>query len=264
MTIPMAQLNAVQTGKVVFLGARSLREQHSIKTLSLESAIVDYNGVIGDYHSELLINEPMDVSRGIFTQDYVDSMYKAGYRLFKTAQINVLDLNLAKLMKQGNINVKPGDVGEQILVDGIDLGVLHQGTIIRIGNQVELEVVTPRLYCSRFGLDLTSFDETATNESIGSTIKRLLFAGQVADWIRYKPIGIYARVLKTGVINLSDTVVVDPTFSPYYGSKKLIIPSSQKEIHQTLFTWMTREQFVLKHPNIPLSTVDSYYAGSKL
>lgn len=65
-------------------------------------------------------------------------------------QMNVMSAaTLARLREEG-FKTGPGEMGEQIVLDGIDVDGLPKGTRIRLGLSAVVEVVLPRTGCDRF------------------------------------------------------------------------------------------------------------------
>lgn len=254
----LSEINLVQAGKVVYVGSKPTREENTVKNCSAESLTIDHDGVVGNYHSRFFELYPENVLRYNFTREYVAAKYAQGFRLFRNTQVYLLDLNLAELLKNNGITILPGDVSEQVLVSGIDLNVLHQGSIISIGKDVELEVVAPRTYCGRFSLDLV-FPTERPRKYWERILRKLLIPENKTFNDRYIPIGVYTRVVRPGTIKLNDVVVADPTCSQHFGATELIIPKTFEDITEARLSWLTREQVISMCPTIPLTTIDSYY-----
>jgi len=254
----LSEINLVQAGKVVYVGSKPTREENTVKNYSAESLTIDHNGVVDNYHSRFFEPYPETVLRHNFTREYVAAMYAQGFRLFRNVQVYLLDLNLAELLKNNGITILPGDVSEQILIDGIDLNVLHQGSIISIGEEVELEVIAPRTYCGRFSLDL-EFPPGRPRKYWEKLLRTLLIPENKTFSDRYIPVGVYTRVVRQGTVKLNDVVVADPTCSQHFGATELIIPKTFEDINEARLSWLTREQVISMCPSIPLSIIDSYY-----
>lgn len=254
----LSEINLIQTGKVVYLGSKSARDPFTVKNIPAESLTIDYTGVVGNYHSKFLELDPAELPRYNFSQGHIDKMYSNGYRLFKNTQVYLLDLNLAALLKKNGVTIAPGDVSEQVLVEGVDLNVLHQGSIISIGDEVELEVIAPRTYCGRFSVDL-EFTPDRPRKQWEKLLRTLLSAEDNVYTDRYAPVGVYTRVVRQGTVKLNDAVVADPTGSPHFGADRLIIPNTTSKIKNARLSWLTREQVISMCPTIPLTIIDSFY-----
>jgi len=65
-------------------------------------------------------------------------------------QINVMSKSaLASLAAEG-FQTAPGQMGEQIVIDGIDLDRLPRGSRLQLGTSSVIETVIPRTGCDRF------------------------------------------------------------------------------------------------------------------
>jgi MOSC domain-containing protein YiiM len=82
-------------------------------------------------------------------------------------------------------SVAPGEMGEQLILSGIDLIDLPPGARVRLGDAAEIEVVEPRNGCDKF--------ERVQGKAPTQAKRRL---------------GVMARVLASGVIAVGDPVVV--------------------------------------------------------
>ena len=100
-------------------------------------------------------------------------------------QVSLLSYEKVEKFKEKGVEVKEGDFGENLLVEGIDLAKLPIGTKIKINEEVELEV-------TQIGKKCHSHCE----------IYKV-----VGDCIMPRE-GIFARVLKGGIINTGDDINV--------------------------------------------------------
>lgn len=100
-------------------------------------------------------------------------------------QVSLLSYEKVQEFKQKGVDVKEGDFGENILVKGIDLAKLPVGTKIQISNDIELEV-------TQIGKKCHSHCE----------IYKV-----VGDCIMPRE-GIFAKVLKGGIIKIGDDISV--------------------------------------------------------
>jgi MOSC domain-containing protein YiiM len=64
-------------------------------------------------------------------------------------QINVMHAELLEQLGGEGFKVAPGELGEQIVVAGLDAAALSQGTRLKLGTAV-IEVGIPRTGCARF------------------------------------------------------------------------------------------------------------------
>jgi MOSC domain-containing protein YiiM len=89
----------------------------------------------------------------------------------------------------------PGWFGENLRVDGIDVSGARAGDRWRIGEAVVLEVTMPRQPCQTFARWVGGVDARGW-------VKRFTLAGRP---------GAYLRVIRTGVVEAGDRIVVEPT-----------------------------------------------------
>lgn len=99
-------------------------------------------------------------------------------------QVNLLSTGWLSMAAERGYRTAPGQFGEQLIVDGIDLTDLSPGTRLQLGDAAVLEVIKGRTGCSRL--------EAAQGKSIAGL----------------GHIGLLARVLVGGPIRVGDAVVV--------------------------------------------------------
>lgn len=102
-------------------------------------------------------------------------------------QVNLLASDWLAAAADRGYRAAPGQFGEQLIVDGLDLGALPPGTRLRLGDAAELEIVKGRTGCARL--------EAAQGRSIAGL----------------GPIGVLARVTAGGTIRVGDPVAVRET-----------------------------------------------------
>ncbi|MCL4503555.1 MAG: MOSC domain-containing protein [Deltaproteobacteria bacterium] len=100
-------------------------------------------------------------------------------------QVSLLSLASIDKMAAMGAKVKPGDFAENLTVDGLEVMALPVGTRLRVGNDVLLEITQIGKSCHK-----------------GCAIREL-----VGDCVMPRE-GVFARVLKAGVVNLGDAVEV--------------------------------------------------------
>lgn len=106
-------------------------------------------------------------------------------------QVNLLSGEWLASAAARGYRAAPGQFGEQLIVEGLDVIALPPGTRLRLGDAAELEIVKGRTGCERL--------EAAQGQSI---------AGLGA-------IGVLARVAAGGLIRVGDPVaVVEPVAAP--------------------------------------------------
>jgi MOSC domain-containing protein YiiM len=102
--------------------------------------------------------------------------------------LNVMcEENLSELSAEG-FDTTPGQMGEQIIIRGVNLSLLNSGDRIQLGNAV-IEVINHRTGCERF--------EHIQEKPPAQAAKRL---------------GVMARVVSGGAIRIGDAVAIsEPT-----------------------------------------------------
>ena len=129
------------------------------------------------YHRDSFPSAVLSVDRGI----EADRKSKGGDR-----QINIMSAaTLASLASEG-FKTGPGQMGEQVVVEGIEVDSLPVGARIRLGGSAVVEVTIARSGCDRF-------------EHIQGKLKRLV-RGRL---------GVMARVVNGGAISVGDPVALE-------------------------------------------------------
>ena len=100
-------------------------------------------------------------------------------------QLNIMALESLEQLRAEGYRTAPGEMGEQIVVSGINVNKLAAGTRLRFGKDAVIEVVKPRTGCDRL------------KQIQGCT------PAQVAGRI-----GVMARVLAGGTIQVGDAVAL--------------------------------------------------------
>lgn len=126
------------------------------------------------YHRTAFMAVTLVADRGIDG----DRKSKGGKR-----QLNVMSAaTLAQLGTEG-FRTGPGQMGEQIVLDGVAVDKLPAGAQLRLGSEAVIEVTEPRTGCDRF-------------EHIQGKFKGLVDGR----------LGVMARVIRGGAIAVGDTV----------------------------------------------------------
>ena len=99
-------------------------------------------------------------------------------------QLNLLSTVWLAEKEAEGYQTKPGQFGEQLIVEGLDLDSLEAGTRLQLGDEAVIEITMPRIGCTR------------------------LEAAQGAGNLDGKHIGVMSRVLAGGTIRLGDAVAV--------------------------------------------------------
>jgi len=100
-------------------------------------------------------------------------------------QVSLLELEAINEMIAKGAKVAPGNFAENITTEGIDLGALKIGGKLKLGSDVELEI-------TQLGKECHS---------------RCEIFEQIGDCIMPRE-GIFARVVKAGIINVGDLIEV--------------------------------------------------------
>lgn len=109
-------------------------------------------------------------------------------------QVHLIQSELFSELEGGGFVVRPGDLGENVTTQGIDLLSLSQGTLLQLGTQAQVEVTGLRNPCIQIdqfakGLMQAVFDRAAD----GSLIRKA---------------GVMAIVRQGGVIRPGDRIQV--------------------------------------------------------
>jgi len=104
----------------------------------------------------------------------------------QSRQLNIMAMETLEQLASEGFQTGPGEMGEQIVVSGIDLSALKAGDRLQFGESAIIEMVLPRTGCDRF--------EHIQRHPKGSVKGRL---------------GIMARVVAGGEIRVGDNVRVE-------------------------------------------------------
>lgn len=103
----------------------------------------------------------------------------------ETRQLNLLGYDWVQEMKAKGYQTEPGELGEQLIVSGLDVFTLNKGDRLQLGETAIIEITKPRTPCEWFaaihGVDYDSLDFM---------------------------VGMLARVIEGGVIRVGDEVKV--------------------------------------------------------
>jgi len=109
-----------------------------------------------------------------------DAHAEGGHR-----QVSLLSLASIDKMVALGAKVKPGDFAENLTVDGLEVMTLPVGTLLKVGDEVELEITQIGKACHK-----------------GCAIRE-----QVGDCVMPRE-GVFARVIKGGVVKPGDVIEV--------------------------------------------------------
>lgn len=117
-------------------------------------------------------------------------------------QVHLLQAELFHELVERDHPVFPGDLGENVTTRGIDLLALPRGTVLRLGEQAEVEITGLRNPCSqidRFQPGLTA---------------AVLDRG--ADGRLVRKAGVMAVVRRGGIVRPGDTILVRLPDTPHH------------------------------------------------
>lgn len=98
-------------------------------------------------------------------------------------QLNVMTYETMDALAQEGFKARPGELGEQIVVRGLDVNNLAAGTQVQLGESAVIEIVKPRTGCDRF--------ESIQGKPRGDAANRL---------------GMMAKVVVGGEVRIGDAV----------------------------------------------------------
>lgn len=113
---------------------------------------------------------------------------KAGHN--PNRQVNLMSFEVTEGLRAEGFKTAPGELGEQMVIRGMDVHTLPEGVRIQLGDSAVLEVVKPRTGCDWFEKVQGKPKTQATNR-----------------------LGVLARVLESGVVKVGDPVRVMETAS---------------------------------------------------
>jgi len=115
--------------------------------------------------------------------DYgIEGDRKAGH---PKRQLNILSAAAVASLQADGFKTRPGELGEQMVIDGVDVDALPVGTQIQIGPFARVEITEMREPCARF-------------EFIQQK-HRSIAAGRI---------GVLVKVIACGLVNVGDAVYV--------------------------------------------------------
>ena len=100
-------------------------------------------------------------------------------------QLNLMAAHCLEQLATEGFQTAPGEMGEQLIVAGIELDALPPGTQLQLGEQACVELVEPRTGCAKF----ERYQGKKREEAAGR-------------------LGMMARVVKGGEIAVGDAVAV--------------------------------------------------------
>lgn len=164
------------SGEVIAV-ARDVSHQFS-KKIASEIRVVDGLGVEGDAHSGKLVKHRSRVA--------VDPSQP------NLRQVHLIHSELfSEVLRKGFV-VRPADLGENITTVGIDLLALPRGTVLKIGDAVELGVTGLRNPCKQI------------EDFQAGLLSAVLMKGKNGELIRKS--GIMTIVRAGGIVRAGDTI----------------------------------------------------------
>lgn len=100
-------------------------------------------------------------------------------------QLNIMSFETVEALRAEGYKADPGELGEQIIVRGLDVALLQPGQRLRLGDQAVIEIYKPRTGCDWF--------EQIQEKPRQNTVGRL---------------GMMAGVVVEGEIRVGDSVQV--------------------------------------------------------
>lgn len=95
-----------------------------------------------------------------------------------TRQLHVVSARMLRDLAGEGFQTAPGEMGEQLILDGIDVDMLPAGTCLQLGTEAVIEITAPRDSCSRFAQyqGVESFHEAARRLGV---MARVIVGGRV-------------------------------------------------------------------------------------
>jgi MOSC domain-containing protein YiiM len=122
-------------------------------------------------------------------------------------QVHLIQSELFDEVTADGHSLSPGDLGENITTEGIDLLDLPRGTVLKFGDEAAIEVTGLRSPCAQ----INTFEPGLLRSVIGRTA-----AGDVV-----RKAGIMAIVLRSGTVRPGDFVVVELPPQPHSALEKV-------------------------------------------
>ena len=122
-------------------------------------------------------------------------------------QVHLIHSELLEELKEKGFIVKPGELGENITTEGIDLLGLSRGTILEMGETAKIEITGLRNPCKQ----LNTFQP--------GLLKEVLDKDEEGNLIRKS--GIMGIVLEGGVVNVNDKITIKIPDGPHIPLEKV-------------------------------------------
>lgn len=121
-------------------------------------------------------------------------------------QVHIIHQELLDTLNQNGFKVKPGNLGENITTQHLDVLSLPENTLLKIGQSI-IKVTGLRNPCAQ----LDNFQEGLLNAVLDRDDKGNLI----------RKAGIMAIVLQGGIINIGDTINIEYPLKPHIALKKV-------------------------------------------
>jgi len=102
-----------------------------------------------------------------------------------TPHVNIMSAHVMASLAEEGFLTQPGQLGEQLIVEGLDVNTLSAGDRLQIGAEACVEIVEPRTGCGKF----EKYQEKLRQEASGR-------------------LGMIAKVVTSGAIALGDDVSI--------------------------------------------------------
>jgi len=139
-------------------------------------------GVEGDAHSGLTVRHRSRVARDAAAPNL--------------RQVHLIHAELFEELEQQGFSVRPGEIGENVTTQGIDLLGLSRGTRLRLGQEVLIEITGLRNPC--YQID--------TNIGQGAMAATL---GRAADGSLIRKAGVMAVVIESGTVRVGEGIAIE-------------------------------------------------------
>lgn len=122
-------------------------------------------------------------------------------------QIHLIQYELYQELNKKGISVSPGDLGENITTKHIDLFNLPKGTLLQVGDECVIQITGLRAPCGQLNRVYKGLKQAVmvTDQKGESVLKA----------------GVFAIVLKSGVVMQNDTIAVEVPKKPFIALQKV-------------------------------------------
>ncbi len=100
-----------------------------------------------------------------------------------TRHVNIMSRETMNALGTEGFQIQPGQLGEQLIVEGLDVNTLLSGARLQIGEEAIIEIVEPRTGCGKF----ERYQEKQRQEASGR-------------------LGVIGKVVVSGAIALGDVI----------------------------------------------------------